>query len=81
VTHDGVDDPPWLVGGGAEHEVQVHLLDGSLVTGAVRYSRPEASARLSDFRNEPTPFLELQNAEGSAFVSKRHVARIAVEAR
>src|SRR5688572_1029685 len=25
VTHEGVDDPPWLVGDCAEHEVQVHL--------------------------------------------------------
>jgi len=81
VTHQGVDDPPWLVGECAEHAVQVHLLDGSQVSGTVRYIRPEASARLSDFLNEPTPFLELQNAEGSAFVAKRHVARIAVGSR
>jgi len=81
VTHEGVDDPPPAVGECVEHEVQVHLLDASQLRGRVRYARPEASARLSDFLNEPAPFVELLSPEGSVFVSKRHVARIGVGSR
>ncbi|MBF5042233.1 hypothetical protein FGE12_07475 [Aggregicoccus sp. 17bor-14] len=81
VTHGEVTDPPEEVGAGAEHAVQVHLLDGSVLAGRICYARPESSARLSDFLNEPAPFLELQTSEGTVFVSKRHVARITEEAR
>ena len=86
VTHEGVDDPDVSEGVCVEHEVQVHLLDASLgdaglLRGTLRYSRPEANGRVSDFLNEPTPFLELQGPGGSVFVSKRHVARIDVGSR
>ena len=86
VTHEGVDDPPPDELECVEHEVQVHLLDPSLgesglLHGRLRYARPEANGRVSDFLNEPSPFLELLSAEGSAFVSKRHVARIDVGSR
>ena len=86
VTHEGVDDPPPEEPECVEHEVQVHLLDpalghGRTLQGRVHYARPEASARISDFLNEPSPFLELKGPEGSAFVSKRHVARIDVGSR
>jgi hypothetical protein len=81
LTQEGVNDPPGVVGEGVEHAVTVLLLDGSELTGLVRYARPEANGRLSDFLNEPTPFLEVRVDGGRAFVGKRHVARIAVEAR
>ena len=86
VTHEGVDDPAPAEDVCTEHEVPVHLLDASLgdaglLRGTLRYSRPEANGRVSDFLNEPAPFLELLSPEGSVFVSKRHVARIGVGSR
>ena len=80
VTHGEVTDLPGEVGDGAEHAVQVYLLDGTSLEGRICYARPESSARLSDFLNEPAPFFELQSSEGTVFVSKRHVARITEEA-
>jgi hypothetical protein len=81
VTHQWVTDPPGAVGDCVDEKVRVVLLDGSELTGSVSYALPEANGRLSDFLNAAAPFLELQDEGGTAFVSKRHVARIAVEPR
>jgi hypothetical protein len=58
-----------------EHEVVVHLVDGSEVRGLVSYLRPGA-VRLVDFLNEPPPFLRVLQGDAVALVNKRHVARI-----
>jgi hypothetical protein len=64
-----------------EHEVEVHLGDGAVLTGLVSYLRPPESARLVDFLNDPSPFFRLLEADAVALVNKRHVARVTLVSR
>lgn len=64
-----------------EHEVQVHLTDGTLLAGLVSFLRPPDSARLVDFLNEASPFFRLLEADAVALVNKRHVARVTLVSR
>jgi hypothetical protein len=61
-----------------EHEVQVHLADGTVLSGLVSYLRPPDRARLLDFLNEPAPFFCLLEAGSVSLVGKRHAARVAL---
>ncbi|BDG04848.1 hypothetical protein [Anaeromyxobacter oryzae] len=64
-----------------EHEVEVHLADGSCRTGLVSYLRPPDRARLVDFLNEAPPFFRLLEADAVALVNKRHVTRVVLLSR
>jgi hypothetical protein len=64
-----------------EHEIEVHLADGSAHTGLVTYLRPADRSRLADFLNEPSPFFRLLQADAVALVNKRHVTRVVLLAR
>ena len=64
-----------------EHEVEVHLVDGAVLTGLVSYLRPPDRSRLVDFLNEAPPFFRLLEAGTVALVNKRHVARVVLVGR
>lgn len=61
-----------------EHQVEVALLDGTLLRGIVSYVRPNERSRLGDLLNEPPPFVRLVEGETVALVNKRHIARVAL---
>lgn len=60
-----------------EHEVQITLVDGSLLRGLVSFVLPPERSRLVDFLNDAPPFFALLQNEQVALVNKRHVARVA----
>jgi hypothetical protein len=59
-----------------EHEVEITLTDGSLLTGLVGYFAPEFHQRLVDFLNRPEPFLRLLERDRVALVGRAHVAQV-----
>jgi len=63
-----------------EQEVEITLDGGTRVLGVVSYVRP-GSGRFLDFLNERTPYFHLVERDGSALVSRNHVARVALAGR
>lgn len=64
-----------------EHEVEVHLGDGTVLSGLVSFVRPPERSRLVDFLNEAPPFFKLLEPGSVALVNKRHVSRVVLLAR
>jgi len=61
-----------------EHEVEVVLSSGQVLTGLLSYVLPVENCRVVDYLNEPTPFLALVEGERVALVNKRHVQRVTI---
>lgn len=61
-----------------EHEVEIALTDGSLLTGLVSYVLPQEHARLVDFLNRCEPFFRVLERDAVALVGRAHVARVAL---
>ncbi len=74
-AHDADDEAVTLP---TEHEVDVHLSDGTVQRGLVSFVRPPDHSRLVDVLNEATPFFRLLQGAQVAFVNKRHVALVAL---
>jgi hypothetical protein len=66
------DEPP-----GEQHELEIALVDGTTLRGAVTVVLPPEHARLLDFLNDAQPFVRLAEREKVALVNKRHIARVA----
>ncbi len=64
-----------------EHQVEITLVDGTRLSGLVSYILPADRARLVDFLNQKAPFLRLVENGGVTLVSRRHVARVAIQER
>lgn len=75
--HDADDEAATLP---TEHEVDVHLADGTVQRGLVSFVRPADHSRLVDVLNEATPFFRLHQGSQVAYVNKRHVALVALVA-
>jgi hypothetical protein len=74
-AHDADDEAATLP---TEHEVDVHLGDGTVQRGLVSFVRPPDHSRLVDVLNEPPPFFRLHQGALVAYVNKRHVALVAL---
>jgi hypothetical protein len=77
-AHDADDEAATLP---TEHEVDVHLADGTVQRGLVSFVRPPEHSRLVDVLNEPPPFFRLHQGAQVTYVNKRHVARVALHDR
>lgn len=62
-----------------EHQVELTLVDGTVLKGIVSFVRPDGRSRLVDFLNEPIPFFRLFDSEGLVLVNRRHVALVAMK--
>lgn len=62
--------------GGEEQEVEIALMDGTQLRGTVRYLMPPERSRLTDYLNDPQPFVRLAHGEKVMLVNKRHIARV-----
>ncbi|MFL5310446.1 MAG: hypothetical protein ACJ79H_08355 [Myxococcales bacterium] len=74
-----VDGPLWDVDElnlPLEHEVEVVLTNGQVLTGLISYVLPVENCRVVDYLNDPAPFLALVEGERIALVNKRHVQRV-----
>ena len=58
--------------------VSVRLADGTLVTGEVCYWMPPERARLTDFLNQSSPFLAVDDGRRMALLRKDRVVEIAL---
>lgn len=61
-----------------EHEVEVSLNDGRVLRGFISYLLPPDHGRLTDFLNQPRPFLPLHADDGVQLVHKQHITRIVI---
>jgi hypothetical protein len=61
-----------------EHEVEVSLADGRVVSGLASYIRPPDRSRLADYLNEPSPFLQLIDKDDFVLVNKQFIAHVKV---
>jgi hypothetical protein len=59
-----------------EHDVEVQLQDGTVLSGLVSFLRPPDRSRLVDYLNEPPPFFRLLDAATLVLVNKRHTVRV-----
>ena len=59
-----------------EHEVEVVLASGQVLTGLISYVLPHENSRVVDYLNDPAPFFALVEGERVALVNKRHVQRV-----
>jgi hypothetical protein len=59
-----------------KHEVEVTLVDGSNIRGAVSYVLPPNKARMNDFLNESDVFFRVLEKSRVALVNKRQVAQV-----
>jgi hypothetical protein len=75
LAHDADDEAATLP---TEHEVDVHLADGTVQRGLVSFVRPPDHSRLVDVLNEPPPFFRLHQGAQVAYLNKRHVALVAL---
>ena len=76
-----VDGPLWDVDElnlPLEHEVEVVLGSGQVLTGVISYVLPHENCRVVDYLNDPAPFLALVEGQRVALVNKRHVQRVAL---
>lgn len=76
-----VDGPLWDVDElnlPIEHEVEVVLSSGQVLSGLISYVLPHENCRVVDYLNEPAPFLALVEGQRIALVNKRHVLRVAI---
>ena len=76
-----VDGPLWDVDElnlPIEHEVEVVLSSGQVLSGLISYVLPHENCRVVDYLNEPAPFLALVEGQRVALVNKRHVLRVAI---
>lgn len=62
-----------------EHQVELTLVDGTVLRGIVSFVRPHGRSRLVDFLNEPIPFFRFLDPEGLLLVNRRHVALVAMK--
>jgi hypothetical protein len=60
-----------------EHVVEIALLDGTSLRGALQFVMPQGRSRLLDHLNDPQPFLRLEQGDKVVLVNKRHIARVA----
>jgi hypothetical protein len=70
-------DPDFDLDGASEHEVEITLVDGTVLRGTLAFVMPPGRARLLDFLNHAQPFVRLAEKEKMALVNKRHIARVA----
>ena len=61
-----------------EHEVEITLVDGTVLKGLVTYVMPPDRSRLNDYLNEAPPFFKLLEGKFLSLVNKRHVSRVVV---
>jgi hypothetical protein len=76
-----VDGPLWDVDElnlPVEHEVEVVLSSGQVLSGLISYVLPHENCRVVDYLNEPAPFLALVEGQRIALVNKRYVLRVAL---
>jgi hypothetical protein len=76
-----VDGPLWDVDElnlPIEHEVEVVLSNGQVLSGLISYVLPHENCRVVDYLNEPAPFLALVEGQRIALVNKRYVQRVAL---
>jgi hypothetical protein len=59
-----------------EHEVEITLVDGTVLKGLVTYVLPPDRSRLNDYLNESPPFFKLLEGKHLSLVNKRHVSRV-----
>ena len=60
-----------------EHEVEVTLVDGTVLRGLVTFVLPPERSRLLDYLNDAQPFVRLLETDKVALINKRHIARVA----
>lgn len=65
----------------SEHEVEISLVDGTLISGLVSFVLPPERSRLIDFLNDAPPFFRVLEPERISLVNKRHVARVVTISR
>ena len=70
-------EPPEPVARGELHDLEITLVDGSILRGTVSIVMPPERSRLLDWLNDPQPFVRLAEKEKVALVNKRHIARVA----
>jgi len=63
--------------GGDQHDVEITLIDGTILRGTVAFTMPPERSRLLDYLNDTQPFVRLAEKEKVALVNKRHIARVA----
>ena len=63
--------------GGEQHELEITLVDGTVLRGTVTFVMPPDKSRLLDYLNDAQPFVRLSEREKVALVNKRHIARVA----
>jgi hypothetical protein len=62
-----------------EHEVEVVLANGQVLSGLISYVLPHENSRVVDYLNDPAPFLALVEGERVALVNKRQVLRVTLK--
>jgi hypothetical protein len=69
-------EPATDVGEAERHEVEIVLLNGTALHGALQFLLPPDRSRLLDHLNDAQPFLRLEQADRVVLVNKRHIARV-----
>ncbi len=59
-----------------EHEVEITLVDGTVLKGLVTYVLPPDRSRLNDYLNEAPPFFKLLEGKHLSLINKRHVSHV-----
>jgi hypothetical protein len=59
-----------------QHDVEITLMDGTVLGGRVEFVLPAERSRLLDYLNAWPPFLRLVEKDRVALVNKRQIARV-----
>jgi hypothetical protein len=73
---DGAEPSEGLTLFDSRHDVEVTLLDGSVLTGAILHSSPADKPRVIDYLNRAGRFVRLWTPRAQYLINKRHVARV-----
>ncbi|HEY2030887.1 MAG TPA: hypothetical protein VGH20_16940 [Myxococcales bacterium] len=69
-------EPATDVGEAERHEVEIGLLGGTVLRGALHFLLPPDRSRLLDHLNDAQPFLRLEQGDKVVLVNKRQIARV-----
>lgn len=73
---DGAEPSEGLTLFDSRHDVEVTLIDGATLTGAILHSSPADKPRVIDYLNRPGRFVRLWTPRAQYLINKRHVARV-----
>ena len=60
----------------SKHDVEVTLVDGSTLVGAILHSSPADRPRVMDYLNRAARFIRLWTPQAQYLINKTHVARV-----